>query len=58
MATEGAQIGDAPVRGRSLGVRRRLVAYWLILPSGIYLFVFLILFEVLITIYQIAVGRH
>lgn len=43
MATEGASVGDGvPARGRSYGQRKRLVPYWLMLPSGGYLFLFLI----------------
>lgn len=48
MATEGADAGtappvDPPKRGRSYGDRKRLVPYWLLLPGGGWLVVFLIL---------------
>jgi spermidine/putrescine transport system permease protein len=47
VATEGAHAGQAPVvppkRGRSYGDRKRLVPYWLMLPGGGYLLVFLLL---------------
>jgi spermidine/putrescine transport system permease protein len=43
MAAEGARIGDeAPLRGGGYGTRKRLVPYWLILPSGTYLLIFLV----------------
>jgi spermidine/putrescine transport system permease protein len=44
MAAEGARIGgDAPQRAGGYGRRKRLVPYWLLLPSGAYLAFFLIL---------------
>lgn len=48
MATEGADAGTPPPvvppkRGRSYGDRKRLVPYWLMLPGGGWLAVFLIL---------------
>ncbi|MDP9301884.1 MAG: ABC transporter permease, partial [Actinomycetota bacterium] len=48
MATEGADAGtvppaDPPKRGRSYGDRKRLAPYWLMLPGGGWLAVFLIL---------------
>ena len=44
MGAEGARLGaEAPKRGRSYGSRKRLVPYWLLSASGIYLFLFLIL---------------
>jgi spermidine/putrescine transport system permease protein len=43
MASEGARIGDqAPVRSGGYGARKRLVPFGLVLPSGLYLLVFLL----------------
>ena len=50
MAAEGARLdADAPKRGRSYGTRKKLVPYWLLSPSGIYLFLFLVLPLILLT---------
>ena len=43
MAADGAQIGDAPKRGRGYADRKRAVPYWLLSTGGVYLFLFLIL---------------
>jgi len=44
MSAEGARLGgDAPSRGRGYADRKRVVPYWLMSASGVYLFFFLIL---------------